>query len=183
MLHIAAWYACAGLVAGVTLALQAIADPRIRHVVLVTASRVMTTAASRQNFERAMRELAALGKSVVVVVDNPTVIAEHDSPRTCGRNITVPWLTELAKGRRCSLRYTQHLASTADYLAWIRQATAAVPGVVLFDPAPILCDIPQDVCPAVRDGQYLYSYGDHISDAANERIARAMSRALAIRPD
>jgi peptidoglycan/LPS O-acetylase OafA/YrhL len=168
---------------GRALPLKAIADSGADQVVLVAASRVLVSSESRANFEVSLREVTKLGISVVVFVDNPTVLAEHDMPTSCARNLSVPWLAEMADRRTCSVAYSTHVDSTADYLRWLKGITAAAKGAVLFDPAATLCDISKNECPAVRDGQYLYSYGDHISDVANSKIARAMVAAGAIRID
>jgi hypothetical protein len=46
--------------------------------------------------------------------------------------------------------------------------------MVVYDPTPLLCDIPNNVCRVTEDGKFLYSYGDHISDFANSMIAKDM---------
>jgi hypothetical protein len=39
---------------------------------------------------------------------------------------------------------------------------------------PLLCDIPGNLCGVAHERKFLYSYGDHISDYASSRIARAI---------
>ncbi len=41
-----------------------------------------------------------------------------------------------------------------------------------------LCDIAKDRCGIVRDGKFLYSYTDHISDFANSMLATEMSASM-----
>jgi peptidoglycan/LPS O-acetylase OafA/YrhL len=166
---------------GRSLPLTAIAESRVERVVLVAALRGLMTPESRATFEQSLREVVRMGKSAVVVVDNPTVIPDRVLPTACARNLSLPWLSEIADQQTCSLAYAKHVAQTAEYLAWLRRTTAAVEGAVLFDPTPLLCDIARNDCSVQSDGQYLYSYGDHISDVGNSRIARAMVASGAIR--
>jgi hypothetical protein len=43
-----------------------------------------------------------------------------------------------------------------------------MPEVVIFDSAPILCDSVK--CPIAKGNNFLYSYGDHISDESAKII-------------
>jgi hypothetical protein len=47
-------------------------------------------------------------------------------------------------------------------------------GLLVYDPAEVLCDLARQVCPMTMAGKYLYSYGDHVSDTGNGRIADAL---------
>jgi hypothetical protein len=38
----------------------------------------------------------------------------------------------------------------------------------------LLCDIPADLCTISKDGKFLYSYDDHISDHAGMLMAKDM---------
>jgi SGNH domain (fused to AT3 domains) len=45
---------------------------------------------------------------------------------------------------------------------------------LIFDPAPLLCDLSSNNCTYYEARQFLYSYGDHISDYANSKIAKQL---------
>lgn len=76
---------------------------------------------------------------------------------------------------RCTLRYSDHLAGTRAYREFIGQLQRLHPNMAVYDPTPLLCDIPHNVCSVTQAGKFLYSYGDHISDYANSLIARDMA--------
>ena len=44
--------------------------------------------------------------------------------------------------------------------------------VVVFDIASFLCDVAKDNCTYHEGRQFLYSYGNHISDVASSKIAK-----------
>ncbi len=155
---------------------EAIADAKVKTVLLVSALRNLRDETPRRNFEEAVAELVRRGKDVVLVVDNPTVTKEHESPTSCARTLKVPLLNEIAKQRSCRLQLTKHLTDTAGYRAWLDGVVAANPGVRLFDVTPLLCDAEENICPIARNGKLLYSYGDHVSDAGNELVAREIRR-------
>lgn len=71
----------------------------------------------------------------------------------------------------CTIAYNAHLAATAKYRAIVSKLQTAYSDLLVFDPTPILCDVSKGICPIARNGKYLYSYGDHISDTANGLIA------------
>jgi len=158
------------------LALRALMGEHVRTVLLVFATRSMMAgmAEREQGVKNVAAALLKAGKHVVIVIDNPTVTGQFEQPSSCARKLSVPLLKEMAAGKNCNLSYAKHLASTREYRAAIDRIAAAVPGVQLFDMAPFLCDIPGDLCPVAKDGKYLYSYGDHISDTANETAAGLM---------
>ncbi|WP_222105739.1 hypothetical protein [Paraburkholderia sp. BCC1885] len=37
--------------------------------------------------------------------------------------------------------------------------------MLIFDPVPTPCDMQKGICSISRDGKFLYSDGDHISDS------------------
>jgi peptidoglycan/LPS O-acetylase OafA/YrhL len=157
---------------------EALAGPQIKTVLLVSAVRSLRDEDQRRHFEEAVTGLVERGKAVVLVADNPTVTGEHEAPASCARELAVPFLDEVAKRRTCKLPLTQHLADTASYREWLQRVAAAHPGVRLFDMTPLLCDTQHNICPVAKDGKLLYSYGDHVSDAGNELVAREMRRWL-----
>jgi len=125
---------------------------------------------------RSITALQRAGKRVVLVIDNPTL----PDPRGCmDRRLSgfaaVRALLSLHKtgveSDHCTIAYNAHLAATAKYRAIVSKLQTAYSDLLVFDPTPILCDVSKGICPIARNGKYLYSYGDHISDTANGLIA------------
>lgn len=177
------------------LALQTIADsPSIRTVALVIALRSIFTLddetgfiaanaafpeAKREAYSQAIRQLEQAGKQVIFVVDHPT----FPDPRSCinGGVTSSPFLNQFLRRKEnpyCTIRYTDHLAGTQAYRQFIGELKRLHPGLIVYDPAPLLCDIPGNTCTIAREGRFLYSYGDHVSDHANSMIARDMLPAI-----
>lgn len=171
------------------LALQTVAgNPSVEVVVLAVALRgvfpldadtgfIAANAAHAPEkisaYSAAIRQLEQAGKRVVFVADNPT----FPDPRSCisGGATSSALLNRFLRRKenpRCTIRYSDHLAGTRAYRQFIQELQRLHPGLTVYDPAPLLCDIPGDRCTIVRDGKFLYSYGDHISDYANSMIAR-----------
>jgi hypothetical protein len=42
----------------------------------------------------------------------------------------------------------------------------------VYDPTHLVCDVANNHCGIAKDGQFLYSYGDHYSDYANSMVAK-----------
>lgn len=173
------------------LALQAVLhDPSIKVVVLAVALRSIFPLDSDTGFiaanasissgkieaySRAIRQLEQAGKRVLFVIDNPT----FPDPTSCisGGATSSPFLNQFLRrkeNRRCAIGYTDHLAGTHIYRQFIDELKRLHPNLAVYDPTPLLCDIPHNVCAITREGKFLYSYGDHISDYANSMIAREM---------
>ena len=163
---------------GRALVWEALADPKIKTVLLVAAFRVSHEEGQRRNFEDAVSGLVQRGKNVVLVADNPTVTGEHESPAACSRELIVPFLAEIARQRTCILPLAQHLSDTSSYRAWLREIANSSPKVRFFDMTPLLCDAELNICPVANGGKLLYSYGDHLSDAGNELVAREIRQWL-----
>jgi peptidoglycan/LPS O-acetylase OafA/YrhL len=113
-----------------------------------------------------------LGKRVVFVIDNPTL----PDPNSCITGGLTPFeffnkVLRRAENPYCKLKYSDHIKGTAPFQQFITKLKQANPALLVYDPLPLLCDIPADVCTIERDGKFLYSYGDHISDHAGMLIA------------
>ena len=74
----------------------------------------------------------------------------------------------------CQMAYTDHLAGTAAYQQFIKKLAVRNPALLIFDTVPLLCDIPANRCTYNEGKYFLYSYGDHISDYANSKIAKQL---------
>lgn len=177
------------------LAFQTIADnPSIKVVVLTMALRTIFTLDNETGliatnaapplerlavYGRAIDRLERAGKRVMFVVDNPT----FPDPTSCisGGATSSEFLNQFLRRKEnvhCSIRYTDHLAGTQAYRQFIGELKRLYPALTVYDPTPLLCDIPHDVCAVTQEGKFLYSYGDHISDYANSMIARDMLPAV-----
>lgn len=174
-----------------TLAWQTvIADPSIRVVALTMALRGIFSLDSETGFiagnaspapekielySQSIQLLEQAGKQVVFVIDNPT----FPDPTSCisGGATSSPFLNQFLRRKEnpyCTIRYTDHLAGTQAYREFVGELKRRHPSLTVYDPAPVLCDTEHNVCAMTHEGKFLYSYGDHISDYANTRIARDM---------
>ena len=127
------------------------------------------------SYSQTIQRLEQAGKRVVFVIDNPT----FPDPTSCisGGVTASPFLNQFLRRKEnplCTIRYTDHLAGTRAYRQFIGELQRLHPGLTVYDPTPLLCDIPRNLCTITHEGKFLYSYGDHISDYANTLIARDM---------
>lgn len=172
------------------LALQTILDnPKIKAVILVVALRstfqinedtgfieedtAPVAADWIRRYSEAIQRIEQAGKRAVFVIDNPT----FPDPRSCisGGMTSSPFLNQFLRRKpnpRCTIRYTDHLAGTRAYRQFAADLAQANPHLTIYDPMPLLCDIARNECSITRDGKFLYSYSDHISDYASSLIAR-----------
>jgi hypothetical protein len=177
------------------LALQTVVhNPSIKVVVLTVALRGIFTLNEDTGFiaadavpspekiatySRAIQQLEQAGKRVVFVIDNPT----FPDPTSCisGGATSNSFLNGFLRRKenpRCTIRYSDHLAGTRAYRQFVVELKRLHPDLTIYDPTPLLCDIPNNACTITQDGKFLYSYGDHISDYANSMIARDMLPAI-----
>ena len=171
-------------------------DPAIRVVVLTHALRSMTAleentgrllstpdAAQLDNwharYSQVLKQIRQAGKYPVLVLDHPTL----PDPNDCieGEMTQLPVFNRLLwrKGNpHCTQTYTFHRENTAVYRAFAQRLQSAYPELLVFDLAPIVCEERADVCAITRKGQFLYSYGDHLSDVSNTQAAQALYQAM-----
>lgn len=124
-------------------------------------------------YKNAIADLTTSGKKVIFLIDNPT----FPDPRSCisGGMTSSAFLNNFLyrkENPRCTISYTDHIEGTAAYRQFAERLSKSNAQVVLFDPTDILCDRPQNRCSITKDGNFLYSYSDHISDYANTLIAK-----------
>ncbi len=149
------------------------ADPKIEWVVL--SNSLFHLPKQTQNYVKLIDELRQSGKKVMIVIDNPTL----PDPNSCIEGDLTPfkWLNHFVYRQanpECKINYQAHLVSTAQYSAVLDAIVKNRPNVVLFDTAPYLCDIKNNICTYFEGKQFLYSYGNHISDYANSKIAKQL---------
>jgi len=68
----------------------------------------------------------------------------------------------------------------APALVALQQVASGLPGAVIWDPLPILCDA--DACRAQRDGHPLFFDGDHLSGYGNRLLLPSLQATLAAPP-
>ena len=119
---------------------------------------------------------------VVLVVDHPT----HADPKRCLPDARGTWHGRrgnfLAVGHRdvhCTIGLDRHHELAAQYLKLLDEVRRIAPDrVVLFQQEPYLCDMTRRVCDAADGDMLLYSFADHVSDAASNRIGKALNEFL-----
>jgi hypothetical protein len=72
----------------------------------------------------------------------------------------------------CSMTYEQYLDTNERYRLWIKSIQAKHPSLIVYDPTSLVCDVTNNRCGISKDGQFLYSYGDHYSDYGNSMVAK-----------
>ena len=134
-------------------------------------------------YTRKITQWQSLGKRVVFVIDNPTL----PDPNSCITGGLTPFeslnkILRRAENPYCKLKYSDHIKGTAPFQQFITKLKLANPALLVYDPLPVLCDIPADMCTIERNGKFLYSYGDHISDHAGMLIADQLLAGIAAMP-
>jgi peptidoglycan/LPS O-acetylase OafA/YrhL len=127
------------------------------------------------SYSQAIQHMEQSGKRVLFIIDNPT----FPDPTSCvnGGATSSPFLNQFLRRKEnsyCTIRYTDHLAGTQVYRQFVNELKRLHPELTVYDPSPLLCDIPHNTCTITQGGKFLYSYSDHISDYANSMIARDM---------
>jgi hypothetical protein len=115
----------------------------------------------------------ASGKRVVFVIDNPTL----PDPNSCisgglTRFDILNSFLQRQQNPSCQLPFTDHLKGTAAYQEFITKLMHNNPALLVYDPLPLLCDLPADICTIAKEGKFLYSYEGHISDHAGMLMAK-----------
>jgi hypothetical protein len=128
-----------------------------------------------EQYSLSIARLEQAGKRVVFVMDNPT----FPDPRSCIRGglTSSEWLNQFLYRKEnpyCTMSHESYLAGTRVYREFVGALQQRHPAMVVYDPTPLLCEVAKDRCAVTREGKFLYSYGDHISDAANSILARDM---------
>jgi len=127
------------------------------------------------SYSLTIQQIEQAGKRVVFFIDNPT----FPDPTSCisGGATSSPFLNQFLRRKKnpyCTIRYTDYLAGTRVYRQFVGELKRLHPSLIVYDPTPLLCDIPHNICTVTHEGKFLYSYGDHISDYANSMIAKDM---------
>ncbi|HEY8049144.1 MAG TPA: acyltransferase family protein [Ramlibacter sp.] len=181
-------------------ALDAVArNPNVQTVVVVAATRSLFHLGTVSDIDglpsspyypqaydgvsRFVKRLVDAGKKVVLVIDHPTL----PDPKLCLADARVTWHGKignfLAIGHadpRCEISLDRQRQLAAQYLKLLDAVRKIAPDrITLFDQAPYLCDMARRVCGS-QDGKgtILYSFADHVSDEASNRIGRGLNQFL-----
>ena len=136
-----------------------------------TADIVQKVAIYTDRIQRWQRQ----GLKIVFVIDNPTL----PDPNSClsGGLTSSDLLNTVLKrvaNPNCKIKYSDHVQGTSAYQHFIQLLKQQNPSLLIYDPLPVLCDTANDVCTISKNGQFLYSYGDHISDVGGRLIAHQL---------
>jgi len=124
--------------------------------------------------DRVVKALAAVGKKVILTVDNPTLPPPEDCIVRRSSSQSLNWLFP-PKAETCSVSYDRQLELSALYRAALAEIERRNAGVVaIFDTLPVLCDMDARVCRTMENGRLYYAYTDHISDLAAEMIGEQL---------
>jgi hypothetical protein len=121
----------------------------------------------------AIKALENVGKRVGLLVDHPG----FPDPKSCisGGLTKSDFLNQFLFRKEnplCSMTYEQHMHTNERYRLWIKTLQAKHPSLIVYDPTNLVCDVANNHCGIAKDGQFLYSYGDHYSDYGNSMVAK-----------
>ncbi len=121
----------------------------------------------------AIQVLEKAGKRVMLLVDHPG----FPDPKSCisGGLTKSEFLNHFLYRKEnplCSMTYEQHMHTNERYRLWLKTLQEKHPSLIVYDPTSLICDISNNKCSISKDGQFLYSYGDHYSDYGNSMIAK-----------
>jgi len=181
------------------IAFEAVArDRNVETVVIVAATRALFHLSSNDSIEdlatspwydeardglgRFVTGLLDAGKKVVIVVDNPTL----PDPKLCMTDARITWHGKVGNflgigkpDARCEISIDRHLELSARYRKLLSEVQRIAPDrITLFDLEPFLCDMARRRCGAFDGDMFLYSFADHVSDAASMRIGKALNDSL-----
>ena len=70
------------------------------------------------------------------------------------------------------MTHEKHMHTNERYRLWLKTLQAKHPSLIVYDPTSLVCDVANNRCGISKDGQFLYSYGDHYSDYGNSMVAK-----------
>lgn len=162
------------------------------HLILIaTAQRVLERDSYAPHVgEAAITNGAFIGLSNLITrleQAGKTVAFLEDNPDRFGSNKCVPlqspiqWLNYIGEGRRlsrCTISYKDYLTSSQNYRHLVAELQLAHPSLLVYQASPVLCDVPNNKCERVRNGEVLYSDGDHLSTVGADYIAEGLIKFL-----
>ncbi|ELL3748918.1 acyltransferase [Escherichia coli] len=132
--------------------------------------------AAKDGLDKAINYFISKGKKVVLLVDNPTLARPEDClNRKTTINILNASLADI--NSKCYISKELHLELSEKYRELLRQLKSEhQDNVFIFDSIPYLCD--DGICSHTRNGRFLYSYSDHISDYSASMIGDGLNKYL-----
>jgi peptidoglycan/LPS O-acetylase OafA/YrhL len=121
----------------------------------------------------AIKALEKAGKKVIFLVDHPG----FPDPKSCisGGLTKSDFLNQFLfrkENSLCSMTYEQHMYTNERYRLFVNKLQENHPSLIVYDPTNLVCDVARNHCGIAKDGQFLYSYGDHYSDYGNSMVAK-----------
>ncbi len=131
-----------------------------------------------EEMNRVINKFVAVGKKVVLVVDNPAL----PNPEDCMNRRTSITLVNKVLGKvnqDCYVPLDVFNAEIKIYRQLLAKLQASHPdSVEIFDPTDIYCNKDRRICEPVKNGRFMYSYTDHISDYASGLVGRRLNEFL-----
>ena len=126
-----------------------------------------------QGVSNAIKALENAGKRVGFLVDHPG----FPDPKSCisGGLTKSDFLNQFLfrkENSLCSMTYEKHMYTNERYTLFIKKLKENHPSLIVYDPTQLVCDVANNHCGIAKDGQFLYSYGDHYSDYGNSMVAK-----------
>jgi peptidoglycan/LPS O-acetylase OafA/YrhL len=152
----------------------------LRSIFAVQETYSHETVASSPHYQNSLlglsktfNQLEKSGKKVIFFIDHPG----FPDPKSCisGGMTNNNFLNQFLNRKvnpRCSMTYEQYRFDSQRYFEFVADLKKLHPKLYVYDPTPLVCDIPNNRCEITKDGKFLYSYGDHLSDYANSMIAK-----------
>ncbi len=121
----------------------------------------------------AIELLEKAGKRVLLLVDHPG----FPDPKSCisGGLTQSEFFNQFLYRKEnplCIMTYEKHMYTNERYRLWLKTLQTKHPSLIVYDPTSLVCDVANNSCGISKDGQFLYSYGDHYSDYGNSMIAK-----------
>lgn len=113
------------------------------------------------------------GKKVVFVIDNPTL--PHPEDCLIRKTTIAPLNTLLLSDmKKCYVTVSEQRKLSKNYLRLLNEIKSRYPDdVYLFDTVPFMCE--GEVCSHKKDGHFMYSSSDHISNYAAGIIGKSLN--------
>lgn len=118
-------------------------------------------------------DLEHAGKKVIFLEDNPFI---GESAQCVLRRSGLSWLDKgierIQRTDKCSLAYDKYQELSEKYHQQVSELGKKHPNMIIYKTETILCDKSNNKCPMFKNGNALYSYGDHISTYSGDMIAK-----------
>jgi peptidoglycan/LPS O-acetylase OafA/YrhL len=129
--------------------------------------------------QKAIDQFKAVGKKVVIVVDNPALANPEDCMQRSFSLNFINYFFPKKANKRCILPLEDYLKITKKYRLMLLELENKNKGAVkIFDVTPILCDEEKKSCEFSKNNRSLYSYSDHISDYASGLVGEQLNAFL-----